>query len=188
VTESGFLLLPQTLASFVLGTSAGPLARRFGSKRLLLVGCLLSGVGYAAMAVWHGSVGVIASVAILMGTGSGLVFAAMANVIVSSVRPDQTGVASGMNANIRTIGGSLGSAIVSSLVTAHAGPDGLPLERGYVVGFLLMSGAVLLAALAAAFVPAVGRVPASGREPRAELTHAELAMLPGGTVVGDEPE
>ena len=40
-----------------------------------------------------------------MGVGFGLVFAAMSNLIVAAVSPAQTGVASGMNANIRTIGG-----------------------------------------------------------------------------------
>ena len=49
----------------------------------------------------------------------------MANLIVAAVPPAQTGVASGMNANIRTIGGSLGAAFMASIVTAGVRPGGL---------------------------------------------------------------
>ena len=44
----------------------------------------------------------------VMGIGLGLVFAAMSGLVVNAVPPEQTGVAAGMNANIRTIGGSIG--------------------------------------------------------------------------------
>jgi hypothetical protein len=43
---------------------------------------------------------------------------------------DQTGVASGMNANTRTMGGALGAAVMGSLVTGHTAPDGWPAEEG----------------------------------------------------------
>ena len=48
----------------------------------------------------------------------------MSNLIVDAVPQSQTGVASGMNANIRTVGGALGSAVLASVVTAGTGPDG----------------------------------------------------------------
>jgi MFS family permease len=188
VTESGFLLLPQALASFALGLSAGKLARRFGSKNLLLVGSLTGSAGFVLLALEHSHKGAIYGITLVLGIGFGLAFSAMSNLIVESVSPDQTGVASGMNANIRTVGGSLGAAVMASLVTAHEGPGGLPREGGYVAGFLLLAGAMLVAALASVFVPAVRRDPATGQEPRPELDHAELALLAGGTVVGDDPE
>jgi EmrB/QacA subfamily drug resistance transporter len=188
VTESGFLLLPQAVASFVLGLSAGRLARRFGSKRLLLVGCLIGATGFLLLALEHAHLGAIYGITLVLGIGFGLTFSAMSNLIVAAVSPEQTGVASGMNANIRTIGGSLGAAVMASLVTGHVGADGLPLERGYVAGFVLLSAALLAAAVATLFVPAVRREPSTGREPKPELDHAELALLAGGTVVGDEPE
>ena len=63
--------------------------------------------------------------------------------MIASVPAHQTGVASGMNANIRTIGGSIGSAVMAGLVTAHTDLAGLPLERGYTVGFLVLAGCLL---------------------------------------------
>jgi EmrB/QacA subfamily drug resistance transporter len=188
VTRSGFLLLPQALASFALGLSAGALARRFGSKNLLLLGTLTAAAGFVLLALEHGHEGDIYGITLVLGIGFGLAFSAMSNLIVASVRADQTGVASGMNANIRTIGGSLGSAVMASLVTGHAGPSGLPRESGYVAGFFVLAAALAVAGLAALLVPAVRRDPGTGSEPVPRLAHAELALLAGGTVVGDEPE
>ncbi|MEK8110019.1 hypothetical protein NKG94_48015 [Micromonospora sp. M12] len=62
----------------------------------------------------------------LVGLGIGLAFASMANLIVASVPASQTGVATGMNANIRTIGGAIGAAVVSGVITAHPQANGLP--------------------------------------------------------------
>jgi nitrate/nitrite transporter NarK len=120
-----------------------------------------------------------------MGIGFGLAFSAMSNLIVSAVPPEQTGVASGMNANIRTIGGSIGAALMASIVTAQLGADGLPKEIGYTLGFAMLAAALVIAAIAALFIPSnLPRAGVAADEP----VHAELALVAGGTVVGDKPE
>jgi MFS family permease len=120
----------------------------------------------------------------LMGIGFGLAFSAMSALIVAAVPPSQTGVASGMNANIRTIGGSIGAAVMASIVTSQLEPSGLPLEAGYTTGFAVMAAGLLLAAVAGLLMPSARglRNAAGGPE------HAEMAMVAGGTVVGDESE
>jgi EmrB/QacA subfamily drug resistance transporter len=188
ITESGLMNLPQTVASFFLGVAAGSLAQRFGSKAMLILGLLVSAVGYGLFAVAHGERWEIYAISAVMGAGFGLAFAAMSNLVVAAVPPSQTGVASGMNANIRTIGGSIGAAVMASVVTAHAGPTGLPSEDGYTNGFLLLTGALVLAALAALLIPAVRRDPQTHIEPDVELRHPEAALVAGGTLVGDESE
>ena len=77
----------------------------------------------------------------------------MSALIVAAVPPSQTGVASGMNANIRTIGGSIGSAVMASIVTSQLAPTGLPKEVGYTTGFAVMACGLLLAALAGLLMP-----------------------------------
>ena len=79
----------------------------------------------------------------------------LASFIVGAVPPEQTGVASGMNANIRTIGGSIGTAVMSSIVAAQLMPDGLPAESGYVHGFAFLGAVFLVAAAAGLTIPAV---------------------------------
>ena len=58
-----------------------------------------------------------------------------------------------MNANIRTIGGSIGSAVMASIVTSQLEPSGLPKESGYTTGFAVMAGRLVLAALAGLLIP-----------------------------------
>jgi hypothetical protein len=112
----------------------------------------------------------------------------MSNLIVASVAADQTGVASGMNANIRTIGGALGAAVMASLITGHAATDGSPAEEGYVIGFFMLAGALAVAVVVSVFVPRVRRDRVTGAEPTPGVIHAELALLAGGAVVEDEVE
>ena len=188
VTESGLMMLPQTVTAFVLGLVAGRMAQRVGSRNVLVIGSVLSAAGYLAFALVHEARWEIYLISALMGTGFGLAFAAMSNLIVAAVPPEQTGVASGMNANIRTIGGAIGAAAMASVVTAHAGPAGLPTESGYTNGFLLLTLSLLLSAGSALLIPVVRRDPVTHLEPDVGLRHPEAALVAGGTVVGDGPE
>ena len=89
-----------------------------------------------------------------MGLGIGLAFSTMSNLVMQAVPPEQTGVATGMNANIRTIGGSIGSQIAASIIAAGvAANGGLPKESGYVTSFALLGGAMVLAGVAAIAIP-----------------------------------
>jgi MFS family permease len=119
----------------------------------------------------------------VMGVGIGLAFSAMSALIVAAVPAEQTGVASGMNANIRTIGGSIGSALMASIVTAQLQRDGLPKESGYVVGFVVLALVLVAGAFAGARIPVGDR-----KVTDTDVPHAELAVLAGGTVVGYDSE
>ncbi|MFE2881049.1 MFS transporter [Streptomyces sp. NPDC059272] len=153
VTASGLLMLPMLLAMFVSGVLSGRLEPVVGAKALLTTGAALGAVACAVLALWHDQQWQIALVAGIFGLGIGLAFASMANLIVGSVPPEQTGAATGMNANIRTIGGSIGAAVTSVLVTGRLQPSGLPYGSGYTHGFTLLAVLLLGAALAALMVP-----------------------------------
>ncbi|MFJ2237245.1 MFS transporter [Streptomyces sp. NPDC087859] len=153
VTTSGLLMLPMLLAMFCSGILSGRLAPVVGAKALLTTGAALGAVALAFLALWHAAQWQIAVVAGVFGLGIGLAFASMANLIVGSVPPEQTGAATGMNANIRTIGGSIGAAVTSVLVTGRLQPSGLPYGSGYTHGFTLLAVLCLAAALAALLVP-----------------------------------
>ncbi len=116
----------------------------------------------------------------IMGVGFALVFSAMSALVVAAVSASQTGVASGMNANIRTIGGSIGSAVMASIVTSQLGPSGLPKQAGYTTGFAVMAGGLVLAALAGLLIPSARRLRPTAGEP----DYSEIATVAGGRVVG----
>ncbi|HEV2933459.1 MAG TPA: MFS transporter [Streptosporangiaceae bacterium] len=184
ITRSGLMLLPSAVTMFIVGLFAGRLARGLGGRTLVIVGCLIGSGAMSMLAFAHHHQWEIYVSSALMGIGFGLAFSAMSALIVAAVPPSQTGVASGMNANIRTIGGSIGAAVMASIVTSRLEPSGLPIQAGYTTGFAVMAGALLLAALAGLLMPSARR----SRDTAGGPEHAEMAMIAGGTVVGDESE
>jgi MFS family permease len=157
ITESGRLLLPSAVASFLVGLTTARLMGRFGARAVILTGTLVSAASYVAIALFHDTTTHVMLGITAQGLGTGMVISTSASVVIASVPASQTGVASGMNANIRTIGGSIGSAVMAGIVTAQTGPGGLPLERGYTIGFLALGACLLLAAAAGIGVPDVHR-------------------------------
>lgn len=186
ITVSGLILLPMSVFMFAFGMWSGPLSKRFGSKSVLVVGLLVSIVTFLLLTFAHAAEWQILLAMVIEGVGLGLAFASMSSLVVMAVPPEQTGVASGMNANIRTIGGSIGAAVMSSIVTSGVRAGGTPQESGYTHGFALLAVAAVAAAIAALFVPGKLRSPSVVTE--ATIPHAELGMVAGGTLVGDESE
>ena len=182
ITESGHLLLPSAVVSFLVGFVSARLVRWVGARTVITSGLLLTGASFAGMGLFHGEPWQLVAVTIVQGFGSGLVFASLAGVVVGSVPPSQTGVATGMNNNIRTIGGSIGSAVMAGILASHVGAGGFPAERGYTIGFVLLGAVTALAALASVLIPATHRQPTAG--PVADAADGELGLVPGGTLPG----
>jgi MFS family permease len=157
ILRSGLMLLPMAVTMLVAGLLAGPLARRVGGKALVVAGCLAACLAMAILAFAHAHQWEIYLSTAIMGTGFGLVFSAMAALVTAAVPADQTGAASGVNTNIRAIGGSIGSAVMASFVTARLEPSGLPRESGYTAGFAFLAACLVIATLAGLRVPASRR-------------------------------
>jgi EmrB/QacA subfamily drug resistance transporter len=187
ITRSGLILLPASVAMFAMGVASGRLTLRFGAKMVLVAGTVISVVPFILLTFAHQHQWEILVAMVLQGVGFGMAFAAMSNLVVQGVPPEQTGVASGMNANIRTIGGSIGAAVMSSIVTSTATAGGLPRESGYTHGFGLLTIAAIAAAAAAMLVPSTMRSLSHGK--RGETMPAAEPGLPAaGTLAGGKRE
>jgi EmrB/QacA subfamily drug resistance transporter len=188
ITESGLIILPMTITMFAFGLASGSLSARFGAKAVLIAGSTITIVPFLMMAFAHSALWQVAVAMGLLGVGFGLAFSAMSNIIVDAVPTTQTGVASGMNANIRTIGGCLGAAVVASVITSTTQADGYPKEAGYTAGFGLLALALALAALCGLLIPNLHVERDAHQREQAAMSHPELALVPAGTIVGDEAE
>jgi EmrB/QacA subfamily drug resistance transporter len=188
VTECGLIVLPMAVMMFIFGALSGPFANRFGAKNVLFVGSIGCGLPFLMMAFLNSQIWEISVAMALLGLGFGLAFSAMANIIVVAVPASQTGVASGMNANIRTIGGAIGASVMASIVTSSLLPSGLPTLSAYRAGFLMLAGATLLGALACLLIPRPSSSPDAEHADQAGLTHGEAALVAAGSIVGDLPE
>jgi predicted MFS family arabinose efflux permease len=187
ITHAGLVLLPMSVGMFIFGSLSGRLSARYGTRAVLIAGTGIGAVPFVLLTIARGHQWEILISMVLLGIGFGLAYSAMSNLVVQAVPAEQTGVASGMNANIRTIGGSLGAAVMSSIVTAGAHPHGFPQDAGYTRGFLALTIAAVGAAAASLLIP---RIPKPGRKAAAPDTapHAEMALVAAGTLAGDKPE
>jgi EmrB/QacA subfamily drug resistance transporter len=153
-TGAGLLLLPACLMMLVAGPLSGKLTIRFSPKVPLVAGVLVAALGLTALAPAHGSRAVVTLLSMVVFTGIGLSMAAIPNLIVRAVPPEMTGQATGVNALVRSIGSSLGSQVVATLLAASVtATHPIPTDHAFTQAFWLGAGAALLAAVAASLVP-----------------------------------
>ena len=159
--RAGLLLLPASLAMLAFGPLSGIIGTRFGNKLPLTFGGVVTAVGLALLAFFHGTQIEVAAFGLVMSSGIGLAYAAMPNLILDAVDPHQTGEATGFNALVRSVGSSLGSQ-VSATVLAASAVDGVPRGSGFTDAFLISA---VVAAGAGAVAAAIPRVRGTDHRP-----------------------
>ncbi|GGU84295.1 MFS transporter [Streptomyces filipinensis] len=157
-TEAGLRMLPWTGMPMLVAPVAGILSDRVGGRPVVAAGLFLQavGLGYmAAVATAHASYAAQLPALVISGIGMALYFAPAANLVMSSVRPQEQGIASGANNALREVGGALGIAVMSSIFSARGGYES---AQSFVDGLrpALVTGSavVALAAVAALVIPA----------------------------------
>ena len=152
IVDSSLYLLPSALTMAVMGMGAGRIARRFGSKRALVAGSAAAAVAFGFAAVAHRHPYDMLITAALLGLGVGLAFAALGNLIVQAVPPTQTGVASGMNTVMRTLGGALGGQLSATFITDNMA-HGLPTVTGFTDTYVMATAFLVVCVLAGLLIP-----------------------------------
>jgi EmrB/QacA subfamily drug resistance transporter len=165
--QVGLAFLPANLimAAFSLGISA-KVVMRFGIRAPLAVGLSLAALGLIlfARAPLDGSftVDVLPSM-ILLGLGAGLALNPVLLAAMSDVKPEESGLASGVVNTSFMMGGALGLAILASVAAARtsdladSGETALAaLNGGYQSAFVVGAACALLAAVLGAAVLRAG--------------------------------
>ena len=112
-TEAGLRYLPLTVAVFLVAPIAGALLSRVQARMMLSLGLVGAGAGLMLIAgvnaadEWTGLLGGF----IVAGAGIGLLNPVIADVAVSVVPKEQSGMASGINDTFRQVGVALGVAV-----------------------------------------------------------------------------
>ena len=154
---SGLRILPWTLAPIFVAPVAGALSDRIDPKKIVATGLTMQAIALA----WIASVSTpttpyshLVLPFIMAGVGMALFFAPIANIVLSAVRPEQEGQASGANNAIRELGGVFGVAVLAS-VFAHVGgyDSGQSFVDGTTSAVYVGAAVVALGALAAFAIP-----------------------------------
>jgi len=115
--EAGLRYLPVTIASFLVAPLAGALLSRVPARLMLSAGLAATGTGLLLMSgidagdEWTGLLGGF----LVAGAGVGLLNPVIADVAVSVVPKEQSGMASGINDTFRQVGVAVGIAAWGAL-------------------------------------------------------------------------
>ncbi|MFE1323181.1 MFS transporter [Streptomyces sp. NPDC058741] len=152
--DAGLALVPSSLA-VVIGSKLAPRLMRSAEPRTVaLLGTLVAAAGFA----WQSTLTPDGSYAtailvpgVLMMLGAGLAATPLASLATSGAAPEEAGLVSGLVNTSRTMGGSLGLAVLSTLAAARTAGATTPeaLTEGYALAFrvatgVLAGGAVLM--------------------------------------------
>jgi len=151
--------------------TAGLLSSRTGTRPLIFIGMAMMSVALAWLSVVTTPTVdyiVIVPAFIVAGIGMGLFFAPIANVVLSAVRREEEGKASGANNAIRELGGVFGVAVLASVFSANG---------SYATGQSFVDGLIPAMQIGAVVVGlgAVAALALGGRTRAVEATADEAA-------------
>ncbi|HEX4343990.1 MAG TPA: MFS transporter [Solirubrobacteraceae bacterium] len=120
--QSGFAFVPMTVAIVISATSASTLLLvRIGPRPLIGGGMMIAAFGLlilTSIGVHTSYVGHVLPGILVIGAGLGLVFSAAMATATFGVEPHDAGVASAMVNTMQQIGGSIGTALLSTLAAS----------------------------------------------------------------------
>lgn len=175
--QAGVRMLPWTALPMVVGPIAGIVSDRIGGAPVVAVGMALNAVGlvlWALVVQPDVSYPALLPALVVCGTGMGMFFAPSANLVMSTVSPQEQGIASGANNAIRELGGAIGVAALAAVFSAQGGYGSTQLfVDGLRPALWAGAGAVAVAAVLAFLMP------------RRKVERGIDGSVPGGIDFGD---
>jgi EmrB/QacA subfamily drug resistance transporter len=165
--QTGLGFLPMSALIIVTATTATTkLVPRFGPRPLVTTGMVLAATAmalFAQLAIDSTYVGHVLPALLVMGVGMGLIFAPAMSTATLGVEPSDAGVASAMVNTSQQVGGSVGTAVLSTIftsavtgfATSHPRTPLLPQQaamHGYTTAFWCSSAVFVVGAIVCAIV------------------------------------
>ncbi|MFB8118965.1 MFS transporter [Streptomyces sp. NPDC055962] len=162
---AGLWMAPGGVMMMIVSPLGGKLINARGPKIALVLGALVISLGYGLSLFLMGSAWGLMIVGIVINSGVGLAYGAMPALIMSSVPLSETAAANGFNTLMRSLGTTIGSAVIGVVLaqmTIELGGFSLASEDGFRVGLMIGCGVALVAAAVAAFIPGLVRPAGAG--------------------------
>lgn len=174
VMASGMILTPRSLGTIAASTITSLLIVRLGYRWPMILGLLITVLASLWMAdeefrlfQWFGiHLGVVQSLLILItvnGIAAGILLPPSNNACIE-LMPDRVATISGLRATFRSVGGVIGTSLVTCILHLSPSP-----ATGFRIIFLL-SGVVLLLAIPLVFLMPEGRNLKAARQGGADMT------------------
>jgi EmrB/QacA subfamily drug resistance transporter len=167
--QAGVRILPWTAMPIFIAPIAGALSDRIGGQRIMGVGLALQAIGLGWIATVSTPTVPYSDLVLpffISGIGMALFFAPVANVVLSAVRREEEGQASGAANAIRELGGVFGVAVLASVFAHYGGYlSGQDFVDGMRPAVFVGAALVGLGSVLAFLVPSRVRASAEAPEP-----------------------
>jgi predicted MFS family arabinose efflux permease len=154
---AGLWMAPGGIMMMIVSPFGGKLTDARGPKFTLVCGVLVVALGYGLSLVLMGSAWGLMLTLMVTSSGIGLAYGSMPALIMSSVPLSETAAANGFNTLMRSLGTSVGAAVVgvilAQMTTTTAGYT-FTSESGFRTGLIIGGAVALVAAAIAAVIPA----------------------------------
>ncbi|NSL43257.1 MFS transporter, partial [Streptomyces sp. 8P21H-1] len=154
---AGLWMAPGGIMMMLVSPLGGKLTDARGPKVTLICGILVIAAGYGLALVLMGSAWGLMLVLMVTSSGVGLAYGAMPALIMSSVPLSETAAANGFNTLMRSLGTSVGAAVVGvvlSQMSVTTGGYSITSEDGFRTALIIGGAVALVAAVVAAAIPA----------------------------------
>jgi len=168
--QTGVIFTAATVGILLASLAAGPLARRYQQRSLIIVGFVVAIAGIIVLIVMvrgNPSPWAFAPGLFLLGIGVGVMLTPSVNVVQSAFPENLQGEISGLSRSISNLGSSVGTAIAGTILVAGLADP----KRSYAVAMIVLAVMGLIGLAATIFIPSA-QAPASAKAP---TTTAEIA-------------
>ncbi|MCX4835591.1 MFS transporter [Streptomyces sp. NBC_00006] len=155
---AGLWMAPGGVMMMLISPLGGKLINARGPKTALISGALVIAVGYGVALPLMGTAWGIMVAGVVINSGVALAYGAMPALIMGSVPLSETAAANGFNTLMRSLGTTIGSAVIGVVLaqmTMSMGGYTLASEGGFRTGLMIGCGVALVSAAVATLIPAL---------------------------------
>jgi MFS family permease len=150
--QTGVIFTAATVGILLSSLAAGPLARRFQQRTLILAGFVVTIIGIIVLLIQvkgHPGAWYFAPGLFLIGTGVGVMLTPSVNVVQSAFPENLQGEISGLSRSVSNLGSSIGTAVAGTILVAGLADA----NRSYGIAMVVLAFVGLLGLGAAVLLP-----------------------------------
>jgi MFS family permease len=158
--QTGVIFTAATVGILLSSLAAGPLARKYQQRTLILVGFVVAIAGVIvllAMVKGHPGAWYFAPGLFLIGTGLGVMLTPSVNVVQSAFPENLQGEISGLSRSVSNLGSSIGAAVAGTILVVGISNDHP--GRAYGIAMVVLAFVGLIGLAASVLLPRTERSP-----------------------------
>jgi MFS family permease len=156
--QTGVIFTAATVGILLSSLAAGPLARKFQQRSLIIVGFVITIIGIIVLLVQvkgHPGAWYFAPGLFLIGIGVGVMLTPSVNVVQSAFPENLQGEISGLSRSVSNLGSSFGTALAGTILVAGLADA----NRSYGIAMVVLAFVALIGLAAAVLLPAAPVTP-----------------------------